>query len=182
MHSSGVLSLTRPPPAFSHEALFYADRHEFLAGTGAFVRDGLMADEPVLVVLSASKNEALRSEVGVESERVEFADMGDVGSDPARIVPAWRAFVDQHRSCGRRLRGIGEPICADRSQAELVECQRHESLLNLAFAETAGFRLLCPYDTSVLDDEILAEARRSHPFLVTNGVKRESTEYEACTR
>ena len=171
-----TISLTGRSEAFGHEALFYADRDEFLAGTGAFVRDGLMADEPVLVVLSAPKIEALRSELGAQSERVDFADMDAVGSNPARIIPAWRAFVDQHRRLGGPLRGIGEPISAERSAAELVECQRHESLLNLAFADTPGFRLLCPYDTSALDEDVLAEARRSHPFLVTDGVKRESTE------
>ena len=30
--------------------------------------------------------------------------------------------------------------------AELVECQLHEALLNVAFAEADGFTLLCPYD------------------------------------
>ena len=176
---AGALSLTGRPQPFSHEALFYADHDEFLAGTAAFVRDGLASDEPVLVVLSAPKIEALRSELGSQSERVDFADMAEVGSNPARIIPAWREFVDQHRRPGRRLRGIGEPIWAERSPAELVECQRHESLLNLAFADTPGFRLLCPYDTSALDDDTLAEARRSHPCLMTNGVKRESTEYRS---
>ena len=176
MNRPEMLSLATAREAFRHEALFYANLDEFLAGTGAFVRDGLMSDEPVLVVLSRPKIDALRSELGAESERVEFADMGEVGSNPARIIPAWRAFVDRHRRPGRRLRGIGEPISAERSPAELVECQRHESLLTLAFADTPGFRLLCPYDTTALDEDVLAEARRSHPFLVTNGVKRDSTE------
>jgi anti-sigma regulatory factor (Ser/Thr protein kinase) len=177
MDRPGTLSLARPREAFSHEALFYADRDEFLAGTGAFVRDGLMSDEPVRVMLSPPKIEALRSELGAHSERVEFTDINDVGSNPARIIPAWRAFVDRHRRPGRRLRGIGEPISAERSPAELVECGRHESLLNLAFADTPGFRLLCPYDTAALDPDVLAEARRLHPFLLTHGVKRESPEY-----
>ncbi|MGI8873571.1 MAG: hypothetical protein ACR2KP_04455 [Egibacteraceae bacterium] len=34
-----------------------------------------------------------------------------------------------------RLRGAGEPIWPERRPAELVECQRHESLLNVAFAD-----------------------------------------------
>ena len=63
-----------------------------------------------------------------------------------------------------RLRGIGEPIWAGRSGAELVECQLHESLLNLAFADATDFRLLCPYDTS-LDEAVVHEARRSHPHV-----------------
>ena len=45
------------------------------------------------------------------------------------------------------MRGIGEPIWAERSASELSECQLHESLINLAFADADDFRLICPYDT-----------------------------------
>ena len=72
--------------------------------------------------------------------------MDEVGANPARIIPAWRRFLDEHAVEGRPVRGIGEPIWAGRSPDELVECQRHESLLNLAFADAPAFRLLCPYD------------------------------------
>lgn len=171
------MGLGAPQQDFRHEALFYADRGEFLAGAGAFVRDGLESDEPILVVLSAPKIAALRLELGSQAERVHFADMGAVGGNPARIIPAWREFVNRHTRPGQRMRGIGEPIWAERSPAELVECQRHESLLNLAFADSAGFRLLCPYDTSALDQDVVEEARRSHPFLASDGVERNSPEY-----
>ena len=170
-------NLTGAQEGFHHEALFYANEDEFLAGTGAFVREGLESDEPILVALSAPKADALRSELGAESERVHFADMAALGRNPARILPAWRRFVDKHRALSRRLRAVGEAISTERSPVELVECQRDESLLNLAFADTPGFRLLCPYDTSALDEDVLAEARRSHPFLTSNGAERESTEY-----
>ena len=161
--------------AFRHEALFYADQDEFLEGTASFIRDGLVADEPVMVVLNRPKIEALRSELNGHGDAVLFADMAEVGSNPARIIPAWREFVDRY--AGRRLRGIGEPIWAERSPAELVECQRHESLLNLAFADTPGFYLLCPYDTRALGEDVLEEARRSHPHLAWNGGGRESDRY-----
>ena len=45
------------------------------------------------------------------------------------------------------MRGIGEPIWADRSPTELIECQCHEALLNVAFAAAGDFHLICPYDT-----------------------------------
>lgn len=162
---------------FRHEALFYAGEDEFLEGTGFFIRAGLEADEPVMVVLRAEKIEALCSELNGDADRVLFADMDEVGSNPARIIPAWREFVDAHSAPGR-LRGIGEPIWAERSPAELVECQRHESLLNLAFANTRGFHLLCPYDTRTLDPDVLEEARRSHPSLASpEGARHESSAY-----
>ncbi len=148
---------------FRHEALFYAGQDDFLARSGSFLRAGLDAAEPALVVLSTHKIEALRAELADHAGDVEFADMAEVGRNPARIIQAWGDFVARHPS--RRLRGIGEPIWAERSRAELVECQRHESLLNLAFADAHGFHLLCPYDTTTLPDAVLYEACRSHPHV-----------------
>ena len=153
---------------FRHEAFFYSDQDEFLDGMSSFIRAGVDADEPTLVVLSAEKIEGLRTELNGYDDGVLFADMGEVGANPARIVPAWQEFVEAHAGPGRRIRGIGEPICASRSSAELVECQRHESLLNLAFNDTSGFYLMCPYDTS-LDQSVLIEAQRSHPHLAHPG-------------
>jgi anti-sigma regulatory factor (Ser/Thr protein kinase) len=59
----------------------------------------------------------------------------------------------------------------------VVECQRHESLLNVAFDEGVDFRLLCPYDTSMLGADVVAEARRSHPLLRRDGTEMRSEDY-----
>ncbi len=158
--------------AFQHEAFFYANDEEFLEGTSKFLREGADAGEPALAVLAEPKIRALRSALGSQSDAVHFADMAEVGSNPACIIPAWRDFVDEHR--GRAIRGIGEPIWAERRPAELVECQHHESLLNLAFADRADFHLLCPYDTGALSDEVLEEAKRSHPLVRLDGAYRTS--------
>jgi hypothetical protein len=58
-----------------------------------------------------------------------------------------------------------------------VECQRHESLLNLAFHGASAWWLLCPYDTSSLSASVLEEALRSHPHVLEGGVHRSSTSY-----
>src|SRR6266545_52946 len=125
---------TSSADAFRHEALFYGGEAQFVDGTASFIRGGLAAGEPVLAVVSAEKIRALRDELDRDAGDVCFADMADVGRNPARIIPAWRAFVDLHGG-SRRLRGIGEPIWDGRSRAELAECQRHEALLNVAFDE-----------------------------------------------
>lgn len=161
---------------FRHEALLYAGVDEFVDRSLAFVREGLAADEPVMVMVGAAKIDVLRAELDGDAERVQFADMGHVGANPARIIPAWRDFVSQQRVPDRSMRGIGEPIWAGRSPAELIECQRHESLLNLAFVD-ANFRLLCPYDTSALEARVIEEACCSHPFIVQNGGARDSYDY-----
>lgn len=151
---------------FQHEALFYAGEDEFVDAAAAFIREARADDATTLVVVSARKIDRLRSALGSDADSACFADMANVGANPARIIPAWRKFVDERSGSDRPLRGIGEPIWAERSAAELVECQRHESLLNLAFADTDDFRLLCPYDTKALAAHVIDEAQRSHPHLL----------------
>jgi anti-sigma regulatory factor (Ser/Thr protein kinase) len=116
-----------------------------------------------MVAIAAEKIERLRSRLGEDAEPVVFADMAELGANPARIIPAWQAFVDTN--AGRPMRGIGEPIWADRSPTELVECQCHEALLNVAFAAASDFHLMCPYDTAQLAPDVIAEAEASHPFV-----------------
>lgn len=162
---------------FRHEAFLYAGRDEFLDGTAAFIRDGLAADEPTLVVVSAEKIALLRGELGTDADVVQFADMAEVGRNPARIIPAWHDFVGERSDSSRPLRGIGEPIDRNRGLAELVECQRHETLMNLAFEDTPAFWLMCPYDTDALDPAVVDEALRSHPIVSDGGGPADSASY-----
>jgi anti-sigma regulatory factor (Ser/Thr protein kinase) len=157
---------------FRHEALLYAGWAEFVAGTVPFIRGGLEAGEPVLVVESPEKIEMLRVALGGDADGVLFADMAEVGANPARIIPAWQDFVS--RNAGRRLRGIGEPIWKGRSSDELVECQRHESLLNVAFGRGEPWWLLCPYDVENLDVAVIDEAKRSHEFVAERNTAHRS--------
>jgi anti-sigma regulatory factor (Ser/Thr protein kinase) len=147
---------------FVHEALLYADEDEFLRGTVPFLEHGLRAGEPVLVAVGADKIAAIVAALGRGADRVQFTDMARLGANPARIIPAWHDFVAA-RDADTPVRGIGEPIWAGRSAAELIECQRHESLLNLAFATTRA-----------LPAKVIDEARRSHPRIVHGEEERPS--------
>jgi anti-sigma regulatory factor (Ser/Thr protein kinase) len=172
-----TMTFAQPIGAFRHQALLYAGLDDFLEGTVQFIRDGLAGGESVLVVESAAKIALHRAELGGAAVSVLFADMAAVGANPARIIPAWRDFVTQHGGAGRRFRGIGEPIWSGRSPAELIECQRHESLLNVAFGLDTPWWLLCPYDTQALEPSVIDEARRSHPFIADGDVHRPSFDF-----
>ena len=168
---------TAQPKAFSHEALLYTGVAEFVAGTTSFIRQGLEGDEAILVIVDAAKLDLLRTELGDDAHRVRFADMSEVGLNPARIIPAWRDFVNEHTPTGRAFRGIGEPISNTRSASALVECQRHESLLNLAFDGAPAWRLQCPYDMGTLPQDVIEEAMRSHPIVRFDGSEAASSSY-----
>ena len=163
---------------FSHEAFLYSALAEFLDVTCGFVREGLQRDEAVLVATSGERLAALRSFFGAEAA-VGLIDMTELGANPARIIPAWRAFVEANAAAGQGMRGVGEPIWAGRSEAELAECHQHESLLNLAFEGGVPWRLLCPYDVTALPADVVEEARANHPLLLTGGRWVSSDTYHA---
>ncbi len=165
-------------PQFRHAALFYAGEHGYVDQLLPFITGGLEADEPVLVMVPGHNTGLLREALGRDAADVHFADMTEVGANPARIIPAWREFVEDRSVPGVRLRGIGEPIWADRTPAELVESQHHEALLNVAFDGAAPMDLLCPYDERTLDTPVIEEALRSHPIVLEDGSFRYCAEYE----
>ena len=164
-------------PSFRHEALLYEDMDTFVDATTAFIQEGLREDSATLAVLSAAKIAVLRGALGPASKAVVFVDMAAVGANPARIIPAWTDFVASHSGSGRPLRGIGEPIWAGRTPAEVAECHIHESLLNLAFGGGPAFWLLCPYDTASLDRATLDGARRTHAFVQSGTAHLESEHF-----
>ena len=162
---------------FRHEALLYAGEAQFVARTSEFIRAAVKAEEPILVAVSADKIRLLRSALGPDTDYVVFADMVQLGQNPARIIPAWKEFAAEHARSGRRFRGIGEPIWAARRSEELIESQHHETLLNTAFDGAPAWWLLCPYDTTSLPPDVIAEAHRSHPFIWNGGGHQPSPEY-----
>jgi anti-sigma regulatory factor (Ser/Thr protein kinase) len=160
---------------FRHEALVYDGAQEFLDGTVPFLRAALETGEPALVAVSQTQTALLEDELGGDAAEVRFADMKGLGRNPARIIPFWRQFVEE---CGGRpVRGIGEPVWPGREHHEIDECQRHESLLNVAFAGQPAWSLLCPYDGNALDEQVLDRIADSHQHVVGGGVAAKVSGY-----
>lgn len=168
---------TRRPKAFRHDAVFYRGERGFLPAVLPFVSAAVERDEPVLVAVLPAREQALRNELGPASRHVEFVDMQSAGRNPACIIPVWNDFVSRNSGRGMALNGVGEPIWPERTAPEIAECQRHESLLNLAFARAGSFALICPYDEAHLPEAVLAAARESHPHVVEDGKRHASAAY-----
>jgi anti-sigma regulatory factor (Ser/Thr protein kinase) len=162
---------------FQHEALIYDGSAEYLAGTVPFVQAGIDSGQRILIAVGPEQAEWLRSELGADAAGVLFADMREVGRNPASIIPLWRDFVDSEG--GGPARGIGEPVWASRSDAALEECGRQESLINLAFDRGPAWDLLCPYDVTSIGDDIMEKVAHSHPCLQREGRREPSAAYEA---
>ena len=159
-----------------HDALFYTDASSYRSGCLEFVRAGLEHDEPVLVAVPQPGLGLLRSALtDDEAARVRTADMAQAGRNPGRIIgTVLTAFVREHS--GQRVRIIGEPIWAGRSEDEYPACAEHEALINVALGEAPAY-ILCPYDVRRLEREWLTDATRTHPTLAADGDRWESPAY-----
>ncbi len=164
---------------FVHEALYYTNLEEYLAGTVSFIRDGVADGDPVLVAVPSDRHGPLRAALGADAERVHFRDMAGVGRNPNRIIP-WvlSAFIEEHRP--RKARIIGEPIFVGRTSDEIGPCVQHEALINVAFAGVDAM-ILCPYDVAGLPD-IVSDAERTHPVIVeADGTRRPGDYHDPAT-
>jgi anti-sigma regulatory factor (Ser/Thr protein kinase) len=175
-HGSG-----RPPAEvsaadpFVHPALLYADPDEYVAGTVPFIDAGLSAGEPVMVAVPGPNLDRIRTALGADARRVVLHDMSVAGRNPGRIIPGvLLAFAAEH--AGQPVRIIGEPIWAERSPTEYPACAQHEALINAAFTGRHA-TILCPYDTSRLDEAWLADAYRTHPVMWTPKAQWDSPHY-----
>lgn len=158
--------------------MLYEGRADFIRRAVPFIRDAVIATQPILVAVDQPKIDELRRELGEDAAKVRFEDMVKIGRNPARIIPVWRSFMDQHAGNVRGARGIGEPIWAGRSSDELIECERHEALLNLAFdSSSRALHLMCPYDTLSLPAPVIEEARRNHPLVTEEDASLRSVTY-----
>ncbi|WP_434443573.1 anti-sigma factor RsbA family regulatory protein [Lentzea sp. E54] len=169
--------LELPPPGhFTHPALFYGTDEQYLDALVPFVTDGLERTHPVAVAVPGARLRLLSEALGDAAREVTMIDMEVAGRNPGRIIPTvLRRFADDHD--GVHVRIVGEPIWAGRTAAEYPACAQHEALINLAFAGR-DVTIVCPYDTSALDDRALADALATHPLVWEGARRAESDRYD----
>jgi anti-sigma regulatory factor (Ser/Thr protein kinase) len=149
-----------------HVAFFYRDQASYRTEILRFVRTGLELGEPALVALPGEEAGRIAGQLAAEPGELLCMDMTDLGRNPARIIPALRAFVDKH--VGQPVRLVEEPVWPGRSAAEACEAIRGDALINLALAGTRA-SLLCPFDVASLPARVIAGAQQTHPEYLTGG-------------
>ncbi len=158
----------------THTALFYSGEREYLEGVRRFIGEAFETGSPVVIAAPSHGLERIRLGLNGDLERVQLADMAELGANPARIIPAIRAAADAQ--AGRTLYFVGEPVWSGRSQEEIREAILHEALINRAFADTR-LHLLCPYDVSSVHASVVADAEVTHRWLSDGEGQRASSAY-----
>jgi anti-sigma regulatory factor (Ser/Thr protein kinase) len=149
-----------------HAAFFYRDPAEYRVQILRFAREGLADGAAVLIALPGDQARLLGTQLGGDPGELLYADLADVGRNPARIIPEIRAFADKH--AGQPVRVAAEPVWPGRSAAEICEGIRHEALTNLAFPEP-HVTVMCAYDLARHQPSVIARAARTHPEHLPGG-------------
>ena len=158
-------AVERPLTGFEHHAVFCEGLTGLVEAVVPFIKEGVDRAEPVLVALRADGLDAVDRALGADATRVDFVDMGELGANPACIIPEWRRFLQDTAGEGP-VRGVGEPMWGGRRRAEAEEVLLHEALVNLAFEQAAPARMLCAYDLTTLPRDVVEQAARTHPVVV----------------
>ncbi|MEV5572622.1 sensor histidine kinase [Spirillospora sp. NPDC052269] len=145
-----------------HRALLYASDDEFREAAIAYLAEGAAAGDVLVAILPEARRRLLLAPAAAGLGKIEFLDASDWYSGPAKTIAS---FHERGRTdwWGRgRLRVLTEPPWDGRSPLEIVEWQRHESVLNVAFAATPTL-LTCAYDIRTVPGDVLAGVGRTHP-------------------
>lgn len=162
---------------FVHSALIYRSQQELLDLAGRFIGDGLASGEAMLLALPPETLALLHDQLYDGDElplEVRIADITEAARNPSRFMAMEGAFIDEHPD--RRVRIVSQLAWPGRTGDEFVACIEHEALVNTAM-DGYPATSMCLYDASRLDDDLLADARATHPLLWKNGALQRSPDY-----
>ncbi|SON62680.1 hypothetical protein MSIMFI_04207 [Mycobacterium simulans] len=163
---------------FVHCALFYHSQREYLDFVVRFVASGFAVDEPVLVAVPGDLLALLRPELNAaragSTAELRMVDITEVARNPSRFLATESSFTAKY--VDQRVRIISQLVWPGRTTDECLACVQHEALSNGAL-ESQNVMGLCLYDAERLDDDVLADARSTHPLFWKCGSAYRSTEY-----
>jgi transcriptional regulator with XRE-family HTH domain len=168
---------TVQPKLLGHGALIYTSDEQYLGATVPFLVEGVRRADSALVVTRRRQIGLLRDALGDDASLVEFRDSRQWYRSPGHALDGYRQFIkDKFEHGAHWIRVIGEPVWAGRSEAEVLQWTRYESMINIALA-SAPATIMCPYDERSLDAGVLAGARHTHPEVVDTGQAIVSSTY-----
>lgn len=158
--------------SYSHDLLIHESDRELVAGTVAFVEQGLASGGQVLVHSSKERVSLLRAALGTHP-RLEYGLDSDLYLSPMTTLFGYERTVAQSQGGGDLWVTGTVPFGPD--PLAHPAWTRYESLVNEVLGRYA-FHALCTYDTRALPVSTIAAARATHPCL-SNGESRVESPY-----
>jgi anti-sigma regulatory factor (Ser/Thr protein kinase) len=168
-----VSSPARSTAGFTHELLLHDSLEEMLAFVVPFVRDGVAAQEPTLLLLRPETAATVLPVVPPSPYLTVLPALGWSGP-PARGLRAADTLLAGYGPGVPRVRMLNEePIVPD---AQWHEWRRLEAAVNVALGRHQAW-LVCSYDCRALDDDRVADLGASHQLVGRGDQHRSSEQY-----
>ncbi|WP_181019774.1 sensor histidine kinase [Nonomuraea typhae] len=142
-----------------HVALPFDSDAAFLGAVLPRVRAGLDEGRQVLVVTGTQRLRLLADALGQDAGRIDQRIAASWYAHPQRTLAAFHDYA-RHR----RTLIVGEPVWQGRSEREVREWIRYESVLNAALGPAAAV-VICLYDVRTAPAAALTYRAVTHPFV-----------------
>jgi anti-sigma regulatory factor (Ser/Thr protein kinase) len=169
-------SATGSKAGLVHDAFLYRAADEYVGAIMTFLRGDGGSRPPALVAVPGRQLALLRTLLDDGLQPVTFANMDELGRNPARLTAAMRRFVERHNAAPARL--VTEAVRPGSAAALYSEIVLHEAVLDQALAGSAA-SVLCAVDATACSPEVLEDMAQTHSHLVTDGERNASPSYDA---
>jgi anti-sigma regulatory factor (Ser/Thr protein kinase) len=150
---------------FIHDAAHYGSDEEFVALVVPFLTDGLKAGESTFAVFTEAKTALLRDALP-DPSAITFLSGEEQYDRPAATIRAYRQVVADQLAAGARQVRVAGGVPHPGVGVPWNGWARYEAAVNHALADFP-LRALCPYDTRITPNDVLADVAMTHPRLVT---------------
>ena len=146
-----------------HEAALYGSEDELLDLVVPFLRDGVAAGEPTLLGLDAETERFVCDALGDTSGMTVLRGDEQYERPLDTLLLNHQMFTDYAEAGAQQIRIVGQvpPLAA--SWDGWV---RYEAAINHFYA-TLPIWGICPYDTRNTPEDVIADVKRTHPYLWT---------------
>jgi anti-sigma regulatory factor (Ser/Thr protein kinase) len=153
---------------FRHELLLHRSTQELLDFVVPMVREGVAAQEPILLLVRPDTAEAVLQQVGPSP----YLTVQPALAQPGRPALHVRAAGPMLASYARVVHQ--EPVIPP---SQWPEWRRLEAVLNLALSHHDTWAV-CAYDRRTLTDEMVADLHATHPLIAEDGSDQRSDRYQ----
>ena len=169
-----MVSSMSAAPDFEHVALVYDDSDRMLEVVSRFVDEGRDAGDHVLIEAGPRTREQLHARL--REDHLRYGLIAELYRHPHQTLWGLQQLLAEDLADGRHVRLVSE-VDYGGSWSSRSEWGRAEALTNDVLAG-CSLSMLCLFDTSRVDSDILAQARATHPDVSYNGGDGGNAAYE----
>jgi anti-sigma regulatory factor (Ser/Thr protein kinase) len=159
--------------AFEHDAFVYGSHTEYVDVLAPLADAAVRAGDHVVAVVPEHNAELLRSAFGPIAGSVTWVAAEQWYRQPARTIAGYDRTLSA--LSGQTAFVIGE-VQFGKTDRDWADWTRYEATLNRVLHRYPA-RVVCPYDERALPRSVVADARRTHPFVLTADGRSDSASY-----